>query len=245
MAIDWWTLGFQFANVLILVWLLGRFFWKPVADMIAKRRAAIDQSVAAAEASRATAAAQAAEIAKTRAGFAAERAAVLATAHDEAEKDRAAQLAKAAAEIEIQRRAGEAALAKQRQDAEEQWRRDAGALAVDIAARLVGSLDGSALHRAFFDDLLHSLDALPDKQRQGIAAPDGDLELVAAWPLTPAESSEFTQTLVWSLGGPGPPRLSADPALIAGFELRSAHLVVGNSWKADLARIGEALHDAG
>ena len=35
MTIDWWTLGIQAVNVVILVWLLGRFFWRPVAAMIA------------------------------------------------------------------------------------------------------------------------------------------------------------------------------------------------------------------
>ena len=39
MTIDWWTLGIQTVNVVILVWLLGRFFWRPVAAMIEQRRA--------------------------------------------------------------------------------------------------------------------------------------------------------------------------------------------------------------
>jgi F-type H+-transporting ATPase subunit b len=30
-TIDWWTLGLQAVNVLILIWLLGYFFWRPVA----------------------------------------------------------------------------------------------------------------------------------------------------------------------------------------------------------------------
>ena len=34
MTIDWWTLGLQAVNVAVLIWLLGRFFWKPVAAMI-------------------------------------------------------------------------------------------------------------------------------------------------------------------------------------------------------------------
>ena len=40
MTIDWWTLGIQTVNVVILVWLLGHFFWRPVAAMIEQRRAA-------------------------------------------------------------------------------------------------------------------------------------------------------------------------------------------------------------
>jgi F-type H+-transporting ATPase subunit b len=37
MTIDWWTLGIQAVNVIILVWLLARFFWRPVAAMIEQR----------------------------------------------------------------------------------------------------------------------------------------------------------------------------------------------------------------
>ena len=40
MTIDWWTLGFQTVNVAILIWLLGHFFWKPVAALIAARKTA-------------------------------------------------------------------------------------------------------------------------------------------------------------------------------------------------------------
>ena len=95
MTIDWWTLGLQAVNVLILIWLLARFFWKPVAGMIAARRDEVAKTLAEAEAKRAEATAAAAEIEKTRAGFAGEREAVLAAARDAAEKDRAAELAKA------------------------------------------------------------------------------------------------------------------------------------------------------
>ena len=33
MTFDWWTLGLQTVNILILVWLLQRFFWTPIADI--------------------------------------------------------------------------------------------------------------------------------------------------------------------------------------------------------------------
>ena len=45
MRIDWWTLGFQAVNVVILVWLLQRFFWRPVAGMIAERRTAVQKAL--------------------------------------------------------------------------------------------------------------------------------------------------------------------------------------------------------
>jgi F-type H+-transporting ATPase subunit b len=71
MTIDWWTLGIQAVNVVILIWLLARFFWRPVAAMIAQRRATAQQTGLSRESSQATDAL--AEIERTRAGFDTER----------------------------------------------------------------------------------------------------------------------------------------------------------------------------
>ena len=35
MQIDWWTLGLQAVNALVLVWLLAHFLFRPVVDAIA------------------------------------------------------------------------------------------------------------------------------------------------------------------------------------------------------------------
>ena len=114
MTIDWWTLGIQTVNVVILVWLLGRFFWRPVAAMIEQRRATAQRILADAEAKRSQATAALAEIERTRAGFAQEREAILAAAHEAAERARAARLdwrAKEAAALEA---AAKAAIEKEK-----------------------------------------------------------------------------------------------------------------------------------
>ena len=95
MTIDWWTLGFQTLNILILIWLLQRFFWKPISAMIAERRIAAQKALADAEAARDKAKADLVDIDKTRAGFASERAKILAEAQAETERVSAAKLAEA------------------------------------------------------------------------------------------------------------------------------------------------------
>ena len=45
MQIDWWTLGLQTLNVLVLLWILNRFLFRPVAGMIAKRQATAAESL--------------------------------------------------------------------------------------------------------------------------------------------------------------------------------------------------------
>ncbi len=73
MTIDWWTLGFQTVNILVLVWLLQHFFWRPVAAMIALRATTTQQALDTVQAKGRDAAAALADIAKTRVGFVAER----------------------------------------------------------------------------------------------------------------------------------------------------------------------------
>src|SRR5271169_5652370 len=118
MTIDWWTIGIQTVNVVVLVWLLGRFFWRPVAGMIEQRRASAQQILAEAEAKRSQAAAALAEIERTRAGFAQEREAILAAAHEAAELAKTACLAEAAKEAASLEAAAKAAIEKEKATAE-------------------------------------------------------------------------------------------------------------------------------
>ena len=62
MHIDWSTLALQTINVLVLVWLLARFLFRPVKTIIAERRAAAEKLLADAAATRAQAEADAAEV---------------------------------------------------------------------------------------------------------------------------------------------------------------------------------------
>src|ERR1700721_4804596 len=98
MTLSWWTLCIQTVNVVILIWLLGRFFWRPVAAMIELRRATAQRIVAEAEAKRSEATAALAEIERTRAGFGREREMILTEAHATAERERTTRLAGAGKE---------------------------------------------------------------------------------------------------------------------------------------------------
>src|SRR5579883_2582575 len=50
MELDWTTFILEIVNFLVLVWILKRFFYKPVQDVIAKRKAAIDATLSQARA---------------------------------------------------------------------------------------------------------------------------------------------------------------------------------------------------
>ncbi len=243
MTINWWTLGIQAVNVVILIGLLGHFFWRPIAVMIEQRRAATQKALAEAQAKRTEANAVLAEIERTRAGFAGEREAILDAARKDADRAREARLGDAEKEAQALRDAAQAAIAKDRKATDDAWADRAGRLAVDIARRLAGRLDGAAVRAAFLDWLLSEVRALPEAARIA-AAEGGALEAVTAAPLEKAEQERCATAIAAALGVDATIVFKSDEALIAGLELRGPHLVVANSWRADLASIlAELAHD--
>jgi F-type H+-transporting ATPase subunit b len=241
MTIDWWTLGIQTVNVAILVWLLQRFFWRPVAAMIEQRRDATRRTMAEAEAAKVQATAALLEIEQTRAGFAKEREAILAAARAEAETTRIALLADARQQAASVEAAAKAAIDQANTAATEAWTERSARLAVAIAAQLAARLNGTAVRAAFLDGLVQEIAA-----RNGTVTTNGAaLEVVSAKVLDPEEQERTRQRIANALGGDPPIEFRSDPALIAGLELRSPHLLVSNSWRADLERILTGLIECG
>ena len=239
MSIDWWTLGLQALNVLILIWLLQRFFWRPVAGMIEQRRAAAQTLLDDATAKRAAAEAALAEITQTRAGFTQEHEEILAAARAEAAAARNALLAEAGQEAEALKHAAQAAMAAEQSAAAQSWRDRASRLAVDIAARLAARLQGEAVQAAFLDSLLREIRALPDAARQSPA-----LDVFCGTEIPPAAQADLAAQITAALGTTPHLTFHTEPALIAGLELRGPHLSIKNSWRADLDRILQDLtHD--
>ena len=244
MTIDWWTLGIQTVNVVILVWLLGRFFWRPVAGMIEQRRATAQRILGEAEGTRSQATAALAEIERTRDGFAQEREAILAAAREAAEQARAARLEVAAKEASSLEAAARAAIEREKAEVDKAWAERASRLAVAIAEHLVARLDGPAVRAAFLDWLLTEIRTLPDPVRQAVGANGVTLEAISATPLEPADQERYRELIGEAFGAHPQIAFKADPALIAGLELHGPHLVVSNSWRADLTQIlADLMHD--
>lgn len=244
MTIDWWTLGLQTVNVGVLIWLLGRFFWKPLAAMIEQRRVVAQQILGDAEKKRAESTSALAEIDKTRAGFARERDTILAAARDDAEAARTARLAQAEAEASALQAAATAGIEKDKQATDAAWSATAARLAIDIARRLAARLDGPAVRATFLDWLLKEIRALPDPARQAAGMEGVVLEAISAAALDPADQEHYRDAIGAAFGTRPQITFKVDPALVAGLELRGPTLVVSNSWQADLSHIlADLAHD--
>jgi len=88
MLIDWFTVGAQALNFLILVWLLKRFLYKPILNAIDAREKLIARELADTEAKKTEAQKEREEFQKKNEEFDQQRAALLTKATDEAKAER-------------------------------------------------------------------------------------------------------------------------------------------------------------
>jgi F-type H+-transporting ATPase subunit b len=244
MHIDWWTLALQTVNVLILIWILARFFFRPVADIVAKRQNQTNKLFADAEAARKQAAATRSEAEKARAEIAAERDRLRADAQKSAKAEKANLLEQAAQDVAKLRRESEAAIARDRAAAEKQVVDHASMLSIDIARRLLERLPANLALDAFLAALCGEIGKLPPEALSGFtaAATSGrPIEVVTPAPLSKKETGQVRDALKQAFGQELPLAFHSEPELLAGIELQGHNVILRNSWRADLERIREEL----
>lgn len=247
MPFDWWTLALQAINVLVLVWILGRFFFRPVAAIVAKRREETERLMAEAEAKRQQAERERAAAEAARTEVAEERERLMAEAQKAAEAEKARLLSQPAEDLARQREEAEHSLARQREEAEGELINHASDLSVEIARRLLGRLPADATFAAFLAGIEKALqDLQAEDGAAGFVGADGDhpLEVVTAAPLDADQAAQVREMLQRVGGSDVQVTFRTDPDLIAGIEVHARNTTIRNNWQADLARIREELaHD--
>jgi F-type H+-transporting ATPase subunit b len=246
MHIDWWTLALQTANVLILIWLLAHFLFRPVADIVARRQEEANKLLADAADVRRGVDEDRAGLERARAGIADERNRAVAEARATAEAERAAALARTGEEMTKLRADADAAISRDRLAMEKTLIDQVRDLSIDIARRLLGRVGPTASVDAFLPGLREQLQALPPQERAAFAqaGDKGNIEIVTAAPTDADATDRIRRAVSEALGGKPALAFRTDPAVIAGIELHSRHAVIRNSWRNDLERIREELNRA-
>ncbi|SDZ62511.1 ATP synthase F0 subcomplex B subunit [Jannaschia faecimaris] len=245
MTLDWWGLGLQAINVLILVWLLSRVFWRPVAGAITRRQEAAQAMLDEGKTAQEKADAARAEVAEAREGIAAERDAILAEAKAALDKVAKAALKDAQTKADAMIAAARTTIDRERNTARQENTARAAELSVEIAGRLLGRFNTPAVQAAFTAQLVEAIAGLSAADRATLIESAADLEIITATEPEGAERAKIEQAVKDALGGTPRFRLVTDPDLIAGLELRSAHFVLHNSWRADLETILKEIENAG
>lgn len=228
MEFDWTTFALEVLNFLVLVWLLKRFFYRPVLAVIEARRAETAKTIAEAEAVRREAEGLQSEYQAHLAQVDKERVAAKARLDAEIAAERARRLAAVAAEIAEERKRREALAAREKTEVELALERRAMAIAARFAARFLERLAGPELEAKLADLTLSELDGQgPDKLealRTALKDPGVSIKVVSAYPLDKARRADFTEVLGKLAGRALAPTFAEDTALKAGV------CIMAGSW---------------
>ena len=243
MTFDFWGLGLQAINVVILVWLLSRVFWRPVAGAIAKRQKYTHEMLDRAQNAEDAADKTMSEITELRAGIAAEREVMLANAANEAQAAAKSTQEAARHEAEELISAAKQTIARESADAARSNVENAATLSVEIASKLLTRLDTPTIHAAFLALLIDAIAQMSAQDQEALTG--SDIDVVSHTELAPAEKARVSKVLCHELGDRASLKFVTDTELVAGLELRTPHFVLRNSWQADLQKILEGMAHAG
>jgi len=245
MRIDWWTLAFQTVNVLVLVWLLSRFLFKPVSKIVTERQRAAAALMQDASTARDAAERDRKQAAEQTAALDALRLQRLSEITTEAEQLRTSLAATARTEADTIRASAADEMELMRKKAAHENAARATEFAVEIASRLLSRLPPRALVEGFIGPLADAVGELPTEIRQQLGRQTDPLRLLAPRPLSDDELAQCRAALAGALGHDTQLQTEVNPILIAGLELVAPHVIVRNSFRHDLETLKAELlsHD--
>ena len=244
MLIDWFTVGAQALNFLILVWLMKRFLYKPVLHAIDEREKRIAAELADAAAKKAEAAKERDEFQHKQADLDQQRAALLKQATDEAaaERHRLLDAARQAADALSLKR--QETLRTEAQGLGQALRRRTQQEVFAIARKALADLATTSLEERFGEVFTRHLREMggQDKGRLADALKTASPALVrTAFDLPAKERATIQNALNETFSADVHVRFETAPDLVCGIELATNGLKVGWNIESYLASLEDSV----
>lgn len=249
MEFDWTTVALEAINFLVLVWLLKRFFYRPVLAVIEARRAETAKTIADAETVRREAEELKSEYQARLAVVDQERAAAKSRLDEEIAAERARRLATLETGLADERKRRETLEARERSEREAALEQQALAIAARFATRLLDRLAGPELETKLVDLALSELDtqstAKLEALRAALREPGASIKVVTVYPLDAARRAAFTQSLSALAGRPLTPEFIEDAILKAGVCIMAGSWVLMANLRDELKFFSETFDHGG
>jgi F-type H+-transporting ATPase subunit b len=225
MLIDWFTVGAQALNFLILVWLMKRFLYQPILHAIDAREKRIAAELADADAKRTEAETERTLFEKKNEEFDQQRAEVLEQAAEDAEAERERLLGEARQKAEAWGAKRQEALGREARSLTEAISRRAGAEVFAIARKTLTDLAGTTLEERMSEMFTRRLRDLSDEAKQGLAtaltASSVPAIVRSAYELSSEQRAAVQQSLNECLSLEVAVQFETAPELVSGIELTS------------------------
>ena len=231
MELSWSTFVLEIINFLVLVWILKRFLYKPVMDVIARRRSEIEKTRAEAAQLQADAQKLQQQYEGRVEEWNAERQQAREALNSELETERTRRIE--ALQGELEKKKEQAMVAEERRLRDELQRIEETAMtqSAQFASRLLSTVAGAETETRLVQFLIGELANLPAERVQQLREHHGStidqVVVVSAFELGDEERSALEQAMTELIGEQHPVRFDQDPELIGGVRITIGAWVLG------------------
>jgi F-type H+-transporting ATPase subunit b len=223
MLIDWFTVGAQLLNFLILAWLLKRFLYRPILDALDAREERIAAELADADAKRAEADRERDEFRSKNDAFDQQRAALLSQAADEAKAERQRLQEEARQAVDTLRAKRLQVLAKDTHSLNLAISRRTQQEVFAIARQALADLATTSLEERMGEVFIRRLQDLDDEARESFASSlkgaGGPALIRSAFELPVEQRAAIQNALNETFAVEARIRFETAPELVSGIEL--------------------------
>jgi F-type H+-transporting ATPase subunit b len=221
MLIDWFTVGAQALNFLILVWLMKRYLYQPILKALDAREQRIAAELADADSKRVEALAEREEFKRKNEEFDSERAGLMSKATNDATSEHSRLLDEVRKDADDLRGKLQDKLGNEFRNLHEEIARRTQAEVFAIARKTLSELSGESLEERMVEVFVRRLRDLNDSERSKLAAITAQdvVTVRSAFDLQQPQKSMIEDSIRATLGTKNQVRFEIVPNLIGGIEL--------------------------
>ncbi len=223
MQLDWFTVGAQVFNFVLLVWLLKRFLYRPVLDAVARREEKIQEQLDEARRKEEEAAAARRDVEERRAELEERRAGMIREAEEEAQERRRDLTREVREEVRTIREEWHASLRRQQETFLEELRRRVAEEIYTVVRRILADLADAELQDrvvGVFLDRLSGLEAaMREEFLEAVRYAEGRARVRSAFSLDQERRGELREIVDGWAPSEIELHFEEEPSLALGIEL--------------------------
>ena len=247
MELNWTTFVLEIINFLVLVWILKHFLYKPVLDVIARRRAGIEKTLVDAEALQADAESLREQYEGRLADWGRERQQAREALVQEIETERASKMAGLQTVLDQEREKAQVTEARRQVDAMRKIEETALMQGARFATRLLEQASGPDTEARLVELVITELTRLPAEHIAALRSSYGKMPeaivVVSAFPLPDDQRQRLKQALAPVISPNIPLQFEQDSELLAGLRIMLGARVLGVNVRDELKGFTELSHD--
>jgi len=223
LELNWSTFVLEIINFLVLVWILKRFLYRPVLDVIARRRASIEAQLAESQRLHDEADTLKRNYENRLADWDHERQLARDTLAQELDTERVQQMQALQTTLAQEREKAQVAESRQRTEAVRKIEHQAMQQSAQFASRLLAEATGPELEMRLLDLLLDNLTTLTPEQitalRTQWGQPPASITVASAYPLPEDRKQRLQEKLAEVTGLNVPIQYTQKTDLLAGLRI--------------------------